>query len=63
MSLNLRDPDAELPQGVALGETDWRLFEGVAMWRWAHALYAMLGAVLAALAVITFSGVLKPKDE
>jgi hypothetical protein len=58
-----RTARAELPQGVALGETDWRLFEGVAMWRWAHALYAMLGAILAALAVITFSGVLKPKDE
>jgi hypothetical protein len=58
-----RTARAELPQGVVLGETDWRLFEGVALWRWAHALYAMLGAVLAALAVITFSGVLKPKDD
>lgn len=54
---------AELPQGMALGESDWRLFEGVALWRWAHALYAMLGAILTALAVITFSGIMKPKDD
>lgn len=58
-----RTARAELPQGVALGESEWRLFEGVALWRWAHALYAILGAILAALAVLTFSGVLKPKDQ
>jgi hypothetical protein len=33
------------------------------MWRWAHALYALLGAILSALAVITFSGIMKPKEE
>jgi hypothetical protein len=43
--------------------SDWRLFEGVAMWRWAHALYGVLGAILTALAVITFSGVMKPRDD
>jgi hypothetical protein len=43
--------------------SDWRWFEGVALWRWAHALYAMLGAILTALAVVTFSGIMKPKDE
>jgi hypothetical protein len=58
-----RTARAELSQGVAIGESDWRVFEGVAVWRWAHALYAMLGAILAALAVITFSGVMKPRDE
>jgi hypothetical protein len=58
-----RTARAELPQGMALGESEWRLFEGVALWRWAHALYAILGAILAALAVLTFSGVLKPKDQ
>lgn len=58
-----RTARADLADGVALGESDWRLFEGAAMWRWAHALYAMLGAVLAALAVLTFSGVMKPKDD
>ena len=58
-----RTARAELPAGVELGRyNDWRLFEGVAMWRWAHALYALVGAILAALAVITFSGVLKPRD-
>ena len=37
--------------------------EGRALWRWAHALYAMLGAILTALAVVTFSGIMKPKDD
>lgn len=55
---------ADLPTGTAISETsDWRLFEGVALWRWAHALYALLGAILTALAVITFSGIMKPKDD
>jgi len=59
-----RTARAELPQGMAVSETsDWRLFEGVALWRWAHALYAMLGAILTALAVVTFSGIMKPKDD
>lgn len=59
-----RTARAELPQGVAVSETsDWRWFEGVALWRWAHALYAMLGAILTALAIVTFSGIMKPKDD
>jgi hypothetical protein len=54
---------AELSPGMEVdAHSDWRLFEGVAMWRWAHALYAILGAILTALAVITFSGVMKPKE-
>jgi hypothetical protein len=48
---------------MEVGNTDWRLFEGAALWKWAHALYALLGAILTALAVITFSGVMKPKDD
>jgi hypothetical protein len=43
--------------------SDWRLLEGVAMWRWAHALYALLGSILTALAVLTFSGALKPREN
>lgn len=59
-----RTARAELWQGSPVSETsDWRWFEGVALWRWAHALYAMLGAILTALAVVTFSGIMKPKDE
>ncbi len=58
-----RTARAELPQGSAIGDSDWRLFEGAAMWKWAHALYAIFGAILTALAVITFSGVLKPRDD
>ena len=58
-----RTARAELPQGMLLGDSDWRALEGVALWRWAHALYAMLGAILAALAVLTFSGVMKPKED
>jgi len=58
-----RTTRAELSAGVEVDpHSDWRLFEGVAMWRWAHALYAILGAILTALAVITFSGVMKPKE-
>ena len=33
------------------------------LWPWAHALYAILGAILTALAVVTFSGVMKPRDD
>jgi hypothetical protein len=58
-----RTARAELPAGMEVGNTDWRLFEGAALWKWAHALYALLGAILTALAVITFSGVMKPKDD
>lgn len=59
-----RTARADLSPGVAVSETsDWRWFEGVAMWRWAHALYAMLGAILTALAIVTFSGIMKPKHE
>lgn len=58
-----RTARAELSAGAPIGDTDWRLFEGAALWKWAHALYAILGAILTALAVITFSGVMKPKDE
>ncbi|MGQ0532813.1 MAG: hypothetical protein ACT4OF_09020 [Caulobacteraceae bacterium] len=59
-----RTARAELPQGIAVSQTsDWRLFEGVAVWRWAQALYAVLGAILTALAIVTFSGIMKPKDE
>jgi hypothetical protein len=58
-----RTARAALPEGAALGQGDWRVFEGVALWRWAHGLYALLGAILTALAVLTFSGVMKPRDE
>jgi len=59
-----RTARAELSPGTPVSEqSDWRWFEGVAMWRWAHAIYALLGAILSALAVITFSGIMKPKDE
>jgi hypothetical protein len=58
-----RTARAELAQGMEVSPySDWRIFEGVAIWRWAHALYAFLGAILTALALITFSGVLKPKE-
>ncbi len=41
----------------------WRAMEEVALWRWAHALYAIIGAILTALAVLTFSGVMKPGKQ
>lgn len=59
-----RTARAELSPGVAVSETsDWRWLEGVALWRWAHALYALVGAILTALAIVTFSGIMKPKDQ
>ncbi len=59
-----RTARAELSPGTPVSpQSDWRWLEGVALWRWAHALYALLGAILSALTVITFSGILKPKDE
>lgn len=58
-----RTARADLSPGVAVGESAWRVFEGAAVWKWAHALYAVLGAILTALAVITFSGITKPKAD
>jgi hypothetical protein len=58
-----RTANADLPAGIEVPNSEWRLFEGAAMWRWAQGLYAILGAILTALAVITFSGVLKPKAD
>lgn len=58
-----RTARAELAAGLEVSAySDWRIFEGVAIWRWAHALYAFFGAILTALAIITFSGALKPRD-
>lgn len=58
-----RTPRSILTPGIELPDTDWRLFEGVALWRWAQALYAVFGAILTALAILTFSGVMKPRDQ
>jgi hypothetical protein len=58
-----RTARADLAPGIEVAEGQWRLFEGAALWRWAHAAYALFGAILAALAVITFSGMMKPKDD
>lgn len=58
-----RTARAELSPGIELGGSDWRIFEGAAVWKWAHALYAMVGAILTALAVLTFSGAMKPRND
>lgn len=58
-----RTARAELSAGMETPNSDWRLFEGAALWKWAQAAYAVLGAILTALAVITFSGVMKPRDD
>lgn len=56
-----RTARAELAEGFALSETeDWRVFEGAALWKWAHALYAICGAILSALAVFTLAGFARP---
>ncbi|MBS0386004.1 MAG: hypothetical protein JSS00_11710 [Proteobacteria bacterium] len=58
-----RAAHAQLSAGIETPNSDWRLFEGAAVWKWAQAIYAILGAILSALAVITFSGVLKPRAD
>jgi hypothetical protein len=58
-----RSANAKLSPGIEVPNSEWRLFEGAALWRWAQAMYAIVGAILTALAVITFSGVLKPKAD
>ena len=58
-----RAPRADLFAGVPVEGGDWRLFEGAALWKWAQGLYALLGAILSALAALTFSGVMKPKED
>jgi hypothetical protein len=32
-------------------------------WQWAEAVFSVIGKIATALALLTFSGVLKPKDE
>lgn len=39
----------------------WRFFEEIAIWRWAKALYALFGAAVVGFAILTFSGVFRPK--
>lgn len=57
-----RAPEAALFAGIPIGG-GWRLFEEVALWRWGLALYAIFGAILTALAILTFSGVMKPGKQ
>lgn len=56
-------PGSALFEGFRLPGQGWRLLEEVALWRWGVAIYAILGAVLTALAILTFSGVMKPSRE
>lgn len=58
-----RAPGANLFEGAPVPGVHWRVGEEVALWRWGLALYAILGAVLTALAILTFSGVMKPKQQ
>ena len=56
-------PGAELFAGLPVPHQSWRVLEEVALWRWAQALYSVLGAILTALAILTFTGVMKPKGD
>ena len=53
----------QLYEGVPIPGTGLALFEEIAVWRWAKALYALLGALLTAIAVITFTGVLRSSNN
>jgi len=59
-------PDSKLFPGVRVTLQDYTLvlFEEVTVWRWAKAIYAILGAILTAIAVLTFTGALRTvKDD
>ncbi len=56
-------PGAALFEGFRLPGQHWFFLEEVALWRWGLALYAIFGAVLTALAILTFSGVMKPGKQ
>lgn len=58
-----RAPGSALFSGIEIPGQRWRIGEELAVWRWALALYSILGAVLTALAVLTFSGVMKPNKQ
>ena len=49
-------------------ETNWPVWlawqwDVVAIWRWAKALYALIGALVTSLTLLTFTGILQRKDE
>lgn len=56
-------PGSKLFVGVPLPFNNWSLFEEIAFWRWAKAAYAVLGAILTAIAVITFTGALRIRRD
>lgn len=54
-------PGAALSPGIAELVPGKLVFEEVALWRWAKALYAIAGAVVVGFAILTWTGVFKPK--
>jgi hypothetical protein len=52
-------PGAKLFEGVHIPAFKLRLLEEVEVWRWAKALYGILGAILTAVSVLTFTGVMR----
>lgn len=51
-----------LPSWIQFDGADLSLDEAL-LWRWAKALYAILGALVVSFALLTFSGVFRPKIE
>jgi hypothetical protein len=56
-----RAPGAQLLPGIAT--PFGMLFEEIALWTWAKALYAVIGALVAGFALLTWSGMFKPRAE
>ena len=52
------DPDYLVHRPVFAG-MQW---DAVVAWRWAKAIYAVLGALVTSLALLTFTGILQRKD-
>jgi hypothetical protein len=58
-----RAPGKDLGKGIALGFNGWALFEEIAVWNWAKALYAVFGAAIIGFALLTYTGVFKPRAD
>jgi hypothetical protein len=39
------------------------LFDNVEFWRWAKTLYALFGAIVVGFAILTYTGIFKPKAQ
>ena len=55
-------PGAKLYEGVPLPYNLGRIGEEIAVWRWLKTLYALFGAAVIGMAILTFTGIFKPRE-